>query len=230
ISEFLNFDGEKLDAIYNGVSDHFFEDATRVQINIAQIRYKLPKAYIFLLGNTDPKKNIGRTLKAYELYRDNAAQPLPLVIADLSEENLIRLVHENEIDVEILPYIHLTGYVPNPDLPVLYKLSSLFLYVSNRESFGIPILEAMASGIPVITSNTSSMPEVAGKAAALANPFDFKDIAAKMVAVMEDQLWRTILIRKGLAHVQKFRWMETAEQILQMYTSVVQPQTQKVAA
>lgn len=217
IAELMELNNGRLEALYNGVSEHFFNKASRVQINVAQIKYSLPKNYIFLLGNTDPKKNIPRTLKAYEIYLEKAKNPLPLVIADFSRENLLLEVKENGISTETLTHIHLIGYVPNTDLPAVYQLSSLFLYTSTRESFGIPILEAMASGVPVITSNTAAMPEVAGLSAALANPFDSSDMADKMIRVLENETLKENLISRGKNRVQEFRWEKTAEKLLEVY-------------
>jgi len=217
IAELMEINNGRLEALYNGVSEHFFNKANRVQINAVQIKYSLPKNYIFLLGNTDHKKNIPRTLKAYETYLEKAKNPLPLVIADFSRENLLLEVKENGISTETLTHIHLIGYVPNTDLPAVYQLSSLFLYTSTRESFGIPILEAMASGVPVVTSKTAAMPEVAGMSAALANPYDSQDIADKMLRVLENETLKENLKARGYNRVQKFRWEKTAEKLMEVY-------------
>jgi glycosyltransferase involved in cell wall biosynthesis len=223
IADFFGVTDGKLDAVYNGVSDHFFTQPNKVQINIAKIKYKLPKAYILFLGNTDPKKNIPRTLKAYEIYREKSNNPLPLVIADFSKENLVKVAQENGIHMETITHVHLIGYVPNPDLPVLYKLSSLFLYTSTRESFGIPILEAMACGIPVVTSNAASMPEVSGISAALANPLDSHDIADKMCRILSNTELKEKLIQRGLKRAENFRWNDTAMEVLRVYGAISIP-------
>jgi glycosyltransferase involved in cell wall biosynthesis len=220
ISDFLEISESNLDAVYNGVSDHFFKKANIVQINSIKIKYKLPSEYIFLLGNTDPKKNISRTLKAYELYRMQSSNPLPLVIADYSEESLMKEVHENGLKNETLNFIYLVGYVQNTDLPVMYQLCSLFLYTSIRESFGIPILEAMASGVPVITSKISALPEIAGHAAMLIDPYNEQDMADKVTLVLSNEIFSDQLIIRGLQRVQQFRWEKTGETILNIYNSL----------
>jgi glycosyltransferase involved in cell wall biosynthesis len=126
----------------------------------------------------------------------------------------------NGINEDIMPLIHLIGYVQNSDLPFIYQLSTAFIYPSTRESFGIPILEAMACGVPVLTSNTASMPEVAGDAALFMNPFDIFDIAKNILEITENKETRAILIKKGLARVETFRWFKTAEKLMDVYQQV----------
>lgn len=222
IVDYFSTNESMIETLYNGVSEHFFKKANSVQINTAKYKYHLPDNYIFLLGNTDPKKNIPRTLKAFELYYDNAENPLPLVIADYSLEMLMKEVDNKNIKPETVENIHLIGYVSNTDLPVVYQLSSLFLYPSVRESFGIPILEAMASRVPVITSNTSAMPEVAGNAAVLINPFDYEDIAQKIDSVLSNNQTSLHYIIKGLSRVEQFKWKNSGLKLLSIYKKLFQ--------
>lgn len=219
ISESIHFENNILDTIYNGVSEHFFIQSTDGQLSFAKYRYHLPDSFMFLLGNTDPKKNIARTLQAYDIYRKRVENPVPLVIADFSNETLMKELQLNDINEDIIPLIHLIGYVQNSDLPFIYQLSTAFLYPSTRESFGIPILEAMACGIPVLTSNTASMPEVAGDAALYMNPFDIFDIAKNIIEITENKETRENLIAKGLKRVENFRWFKTAEKLIEVYKS-----------
>lgn len=97
----------------------------------------------------------------------------PLLIADLSEDKLDAILREQRIE-EIKPFLSYPGYIPNTDLAYLYNGAFAFLYTSLRESFGIPLLEAMACGTPVITGNTSAMPEIAGEGGILVDPLSEK--------------------------------------------------------
>jgi glycosyltransferase involved in cell wall biosynthesis len=96
----------------------------------------------------------------------------------------------------------------------------LFLYTSIRESFGIPILEAMASGVPVITSKISALPEIAGHAAMLIDPYNEQDMADKVTLVLSNEIFSDQLIIRGLQRVQQFRWEKTGETILNIYNSL----------
>jgi glycosyltransferase involved in cell wall biosynthesis len=127
----------------------------------------------------------------------------------------------NEIgDADILNHIHFTGYVPNKELPAIYSLASLFLYPSLRESFGIPLVEAMACGVPVITSNTSSMPEIAQDAALIADPFKPETIAEAIQQLWNDKTLQQSLIAKGIERAKHFSWDANARLTLQVYEEV----------
>jgi glycosyltransferase involved in cell wall biosynthesis len=115
----------------------------------------------------------------------------------------------------------LLGYVDDARLATLYQASSVLLFASFEEGFGIPILEAMAAGVPVVTSNVSSMPEVGGEAALYADPHDARDIAAQVRRAVEDSGLRSSLVQKGLARTGEFTWRRTAEATLAVYEELL---------
>jgi glycosyltransferase involved in cell wall biosynthesis len=117
--------------------------------------------------------------------------------------------------------VKLLGYIDDAQLARLYQAASVFLFPSLEEGFGIPVLEAMASGVPVVTSNVSSMPEVGGKAALYVDPHDPADIAQKVVQAVEDSALRPELVHKGLARASEFTWRRTAEATLAVYEEVL---------
>jgi glycosyltransferase involved in cell wall biosynthesis len=168
------------------------------------------------LGNTDPKKNTKNVLKAYADYIQMYGPTHKLVMLDYDYEALVGLL--NEINApELIKQIHLTGYVVNDDLPAIYNQSDLFLYPSLRESFGIPMLEAMACGIPVITSNTSSMPEISGGAAILVDPFQPEELTFAINHVLSDQKLRLKLREAGFKQASQFSWQKMASKVLEIY-------------
>ena len=112
------------------------------------------------------------------------------------------------------------GYIVNKDLPFIYNSAFAFLYTSLRESFGIPLLEAMASGTPVITSNTSSMPEIGGPHVILVNPENPEEIAEKMLQLENDDDFYSKQEQIGLERAKLFSWRQTAEELLAVYESV----------
>ena len=140
--------------------------------------------FLFFLGNTDPKKNAARTLKAYALYYP--------------------------------------GYIGNKDLATLYNAAFAFLYPSLRESFGIPILEAMACGTPVVTGNVSAMPEVAGKGAILVDPQEPKKIADALLRLENDATLYQQQVNYSLERVKLFSWKHTAEEYVKIYHCIHQ--------
>ncbi len=174
IAEQLKLSSEKLVAVYNGVGKHFAPVASE------------EKSYIFFLGNTDPKKNTERVLRAYSHYLHISDKKMPLLIADLNIQYVKGLIEKEGIR-GIIDKINTPGYINNSDLPGIYSKAFVFLYPSLRESFGIPILEAMACGTPVVTSCTSAMPEIAGNAALLVDPNNEKEIAEAIVKIENDK-------------------------------------------
>lgn len=211
---------DKLSVIHNGVGEHFKRISDSKQLEAVHKKYKLPRHFLFCLGNTDPKKNTPAMLKAFALFRQKESQSkyesYKLVLPDY-EENRLMQVLDDIGHSEIREHIVMTGYVPNSDMPALYSLCELFLYPSLRESFGLPILEAMACGAPVITSSTSSMPEVAGEAALLVDPSDSAAIAAAVERVLGDEALNRELRAEGLKRAACFSWRKMAENYFQLY-------------
>lgn len=206
----------RLVAIYNGVGEHFKPIDNKKLLNEIRNRYNLPERYFFFLGNTDPKKNTKGTLKAYSDFVKKNGDDIKLVMLDYEEEALMSLLSEIG-DEEIRKNIHLTGYVVNTDLPAIYNMCEVFLYPSLRESFGIPMLEAMRCGVPVVTSNTSSMPEVSGDAAIIVNPFKPEEITSGIEKILNNEDLRRELIEKGYKQAAKFSWKTMAEDVLKLY-------------
>ena len=113
------------------------------------------------------------------------------------------------------------GFVPDATLAALYRLASVFVFPSLYEGFGLPPLEAMASGTPVITSNVSSLPEVVGDAALLIDPTSPDAIAAAMTRVLEEPELRADLIRRGHERVKAFSWARSVARTREVYTEVL---------
>jgi len=206
----------RLAAVYNGVSGHFKSVTDQVELHRVKEKYHLPGRYFFFLGNTDPKKNTKGVLKGFSDFLKQTGNDMHLVMLDYDQYELEQLLDEIG-DTALINRIILTGYVVNTDLPAIYSQSEVFLYPSLRESFGIPMLEAMACGVPVITSNTSSMPEVAGDAALLIDPYKPEEITAAMVRVITDKKLQAEMISKGFAQAAKFSWKAMAQHVLEIY-------------
>lgn len=212
----LGIPESRMAMIYNGYNEWFrpVQDEQYVYQ-----KYIDNPGYFFFLGNTDPKKNTERTLIAYSKYLEKSSIKRKLLMADLDHEYLKGIVGRNHIE-NITNNIVMPGYIINKDLPFIYNGAFAFLYTSLRESFGIPLLEAMACGTPVITSNTSSMPEIGGPNAILVNPENPDEIAEKMLQLENDEDFYSRQEKIGLERAKLFSWRLTAEQLLNVYESV----------
>ena len=212
----LNIPQEKMVMIYNGYNEWFKPMTDAEQI---YKKYIDESGYFFFLGNTDPKKNTERTLIAYAKYLEKSSVKRKLLMADLDKQYLNDIVERNHLE-KMMESVVMPGYIINSDLPYIYNNAFAFLYTSLRESFGIPLLEAMACGIPVITSNTSSMPEIGGPDAILVNPENPDEIVEKMLQLEEDDMFYRKQTDIGLVRAQQFSWQQTAEHLLNLYEKV----------
>lgn len=211
----FDIDRSKIMVTYNGIGDHF-RKMDFIESDKIRKLYKLPKRYALFLGNTDPKKNLIGVIKAMWILFQQGKMNFHLVMPDFGRDELMKILKSFSAE-SFIDKIHLTGYVPNHDLPGIYNQALFFLYPSIRESFGIPILEAMACHCPVITSNTSSMPEVAGDAALLINPHNYHEIAEASIRILEDKTLRSTLIHKGADRYPSFSYRQSAYIVLDAY-------------
>lgn len=211
----LNIPEHKMAMIYNGYNEWF----KPIPKNTVFQKYMPEEGFLFFLGNTDPKKNTERTLVAYSKYLERSGMKRPLLMADLDREYLNGIISRNHIE-NIREKIKMPGYIPNSDLPYIYNSAFAFLYTSLRESFGIPLLEAMACGTPVVTSNTSSMPEIGGDNAILVDPQNADEIADALIRLETDEQFFQQQKEWGLERAKLFSWRNTAEQLLELYQDV----------
>lgn len=204
---------------YNGVDSRFgpslHPEETASKLRCAGI----DGPYILYLGKIQKHKNVGRLLEAYQQYRTVSKAPLPLVLAG-REQGASAPVAEIINRLELGPYIKRLGYVPNDLVPELYRGAHAFVFPSLWEGFGIPVVEAMASGTPVITSSATSLPEIAGNAALVVNPESPGEIAAALLRLESEPGLRDNLIRKGQERAKVFSWRTCAASTLDAYRSL----------
>ncbi len=192
--------------------------ATVVQQGLARLGLRQP--YILAVGTLQPRKNLGRTLAAFEeLCRAGFPHRLVLVgrrgwLADPIFAAITRP------DSPAYGRVDLTDYLPDADVPIVYNGATVLAFPSLSEGFGLPALEALACGLPVLTSNTSSLPEVVGDAALTVNPLDSAAIATGLATLLRDESLRQTLRERGLARAAQFSWGQTARQTLAVLTTV----------
>jgi glycosyltransferase involved in cell wall biosynthesis len=220
ILERINIDDRKIRVIYNGIDENRFRINNDLP-NLEQIkhRYNLPQKFILFLGNTSARKNALNVIDAYTRYASKTQMPVAIVTPGLPEKFIINhlttLGQEDKRKYFITP-----GYIEDRDLATLYSLSTLFLYPSLSEGFGMPLVEAMACGTPVVTSNISCLPEIAGDAALLVNPSDADEIANTISRLLDNQTLRMSKIADGLMNAKRFSWDKTADQVYEVYDRV----------
>ena len=205
---------ERVHVVYLGVDPHFAQhrpEATRAVLQ----RYQLAPGYLLFVGAISGRKNTARLVQAYAQSRLHPARPLVLVGAmSYRGADTIEAISQCGLS----KHIRLLGYVPDEDLPALYAGAGCFVFPTLCEGFGMPILEAMASGIPVLTSTTGAAPEVSGGWAVTVNPYDVEAIADGIARTLETPAPR---LAQARAHARAFTWERCASQTLSIYRSVV---------
>jgi len=216
ILRFFDIDPAKIAVIPNAYDERFAIEPAEEAVVGARERYQLHDEFVLYAGNVKPHKNLERLIDAFQIVRSRGLDRLKLVLIgdEISRyAALRRAVHRHRLH----QYVRFLGYLPGETLAVLYRLAGVFVFPSLYEGFGLPPLEAMASGTPVVTSNVSSLPEVAGDAALLVDPTDPAAIADGMYRVLTDEQLRASLRQKGLARARQFSWAASIRQVHDIY-------------
>ena len=218
ILRFVDTPPGKIDVIYNAYDERFAIEPREEEMARVRERYQLHDEFVLYAGNVKPHKNLERLIDAFHLVRQRLDHlKLVLIGDDISKYTALRrAVHRHQLH----NYVRFLGYLPEETLAVMYRLAGVFVFPSLYEGFGLPPLEAMASGTPVVTSNVSSLPEVAGNAAVLVDPYDPQAIADGIYGVLTDPLKRRDLVLRGIARAGQFSWEQSVRRIRAIYGEV----------
>jgi glycosyltransferase involved in cell wall biosynthesis len=221
VGRYLHIDESRVIVIPWGCEERFQPTGDPARYAVVQRRYRLPERYALFLGTLEPRKDIVTLLHAFSILQaEQCAADVKLVIAGghgWGYDEVLTTCTSLGLHDEV----QFTGFVKEEDLPEVYRGAQLFVYPSLCEGFGLPILEAMASGVPVITSNASAMPEVAGQAAILVEPKHPEALASAMAEVLSDEQLAHHLRCKGLQRAGQFSWEAVARQTLGVYAALL---------
>jgi glycosyltransferase involved in cell wall biosynthesis len=210
---------EKIKFIYLGVSDGFSnkKSCSPEELDRVRKKYRLPDSFVLYVGRLNYRKNIHNLIKAFQFVPDKNVK---LVLAgnyDWKMFDVQQLVRSYGLEEKVL----LPGFIDDKDLPCLYAMSKLFCFVSFDEGFGLPPLEAMASGTPVIVADKGSLPEVCGKSALYVDPNNPQTIGATISNLIHNDTQLSILRERGLIQAASFSWKNTALAYLALFNQVV---------
>lgn len=207
--EHVSMDENRVVVIPNGV-DHCFTPQSGESVRHMRSELNLPSGrYVLCVATLEPRKNIPRLLQAWTRIVDELPDDVWLVLTGKQGQAEL-FAKLSGLDV-LPPRVHLTGHVADEYLPALYAGALVFAFPSLYEGFGLPPLEAMASGVPVLTGNLTSLPEVVGDAGIMVDPTNVDEIAGGMLELIENESLRKELIPKGLARAAQFSWDDTAK-------------------
>ena len=175
--------------------------------------------YCLYVGTIEPRKNLEALLDAYSRLPHAERQRWPLVLTGYRGWRSEQL-HARIATAVAAGWARYLGFVEADELPLIYAGARLFVFPSLYEGFGLPVLEAMASGIPVVCSNASTLPEVAGDAAAMCEPQDVDTLSQLIAAGLEDETWRAGARCRGLLRAADFSWQRCARETAAVYREV----------
>jgi glycosyltransferase involved in cell wall biosynthesis len=219
ILRFVDIPPGKIDVIYNAYDERFRDVPNEEAVARVRERFQLQDQFVLYAGNVKPHKNLERLIEAFHLVRSRGLDHLKLVLIgdEISKYTALRrAVHRHQLH----KYVRFLGFLPLDTLAVLYRLAGVFVFPSLYEGFGLPPLEAMASGTPVVTSNVSSLPEVAGNAAVLVDPYSASAIADGIYRVLTDDTLRMDLKRRGIERATQFSWESSVRRVREIYGQI----------
>ncbi|MFA6594550.1 MAG: glycosyltransferase family 1 protein [Candidatus Buchananbacteria bacterium] len=208
--DLLRLPAEKIRVVYLGAGEEYRQEIPPEELEAIKERYDLPEKFLLFVSSPEPRKNLLGVLRSLDKLPE-----VNLVVAGAGgwkNRQELRII-KNSGNVKMI------GYVPEADKPALYRLARALVYPSFYEGFGLPILEALASGCPVIAGNNSSQGEVLGDCGLLVDPYDINSIAEAM-----SELWRNDTLRvefsiRGRERAKMFDWDKTAGETLKSIVS-----------
>lgn len=180
-----------------------------------------PGNYVLSVGTLEPRKNLTALFAAYAGLPIALRKHYPLVVAGMKGWNTEALMKSAQELIQ-RDELRLLGYVKDELIPPLYAGAAAFCYPSRYEGFGLPALEAMASGVPVITSNRTSLPEVVGDAGLMTDPDDVDTLREHLRQLLEDRTYAQALGQRGQIRAQTFSWERCARETFSVYQKVMQ--------
>ena len=182
---------------------------------IARVRhmYGLRAPYLLSVATLHPHKNLQMLLEAYAMLKQTDPESPSLVLTGL-RGMAAEAIERSIAAMGLTNDVRITGWVGDADMPALFQGASVFVLPSRYEGFGLPVLEAMASGVPVVTTTATSLPEVAGDAALLVDPDDREGFVSALSRILTDADLRHSLVDKGCMRARQFTWSKTAGTIL----------------
>ncbi|MBT4764030.1 glycosyltransferase family 4 protein [bacterium] len=219
IVEKYNLSLDRIEVTYMGIDHKLWkkQDEKKVKNYLRENNFNLP--YFVYLGRLTAKKNVPGLIEAYNIFRKQIARPHNLYLIGfkgfdfkLIEKAISSSPYSNEIKV--------LGYTPSKELPIIFAGAEALVFPSFYEGFGIPVIEAMASGCPVITSNLTALPEVVAGSGILVDPRNKEDIAKAMEKIVSDNNFKEELRLKGLSRAKEFTWLKCAKKTLEIIENI----------
>ncbi len=216
IIHYFNIPENRIEVIYQNSDPVFKKDYSETEKQKVRSVYNLPEKYLLNVGTIETRKNLLLVVKAL-----NQLDPGIQLVVIGKETSYI-----NEINTFISRYglaerIHFLKNVDSKDLPLIYQQAEIFIYPSEFEGFGIPIIEALHSGVPVIAAKGSCLEEAGGSGSIYIDPDDHLELAEQIIMVIGNNMKKQAMIRAGFEHLKDFADEKIAEKYINLYQNIL---------
>jgi len=205
----------KIAVVYEGVDCGLF-----LSMNSSK-NAKTEQPYILFLSTLFGYKNADKLIRAFSKLKEKHKIPHNLKIVGKDPEDNMKRLKNLSNEFGISESVFFTGLINHHEVKGLYQNADVFVFPSAVETFGLPVLEAMASGTPVVASNRTSVPEIVGDAGVIVDPDDIAELADAILRVLSDKGLQNSLIQKGYRRAKKFSWDKTARKTLEIFEEVL---------
>ena len=221
IIRLLRVPPEKVQVVYLAADESYHPVSDGDVLHGVQQKYHLPEQYVLYLGGFDARKNVSFLLQAYARLALEWPEVPHLVIAGrLPEEDseFFPDPHRWIDNLDLSDRVALIGWVDEEDKPALYSGARVFVFPSDYEGFGLPVLESISCGTPAVVTEVGSLPEIVGDGGIRVPVGDLDGLTEAMSSILRDPELQETLRRKGLEHAAQFGWERTAEQMVSIYS------------
>lgn len=218
LEQFPRLSRDHVFVTYEASSPLFHKISNSLELQAVRSRHSLSKPFILFVGTLKAHKNVPALIRALKILRETKGVDHELVLVGRKDEQnrlLLDMIKQNA-------FVRYLGELSDPEVAVLYNCAEVFVLPSFCEGFGLPAIEAMASGTPVIVSNRSSLPEIVGSAGLIFDPLKVDALCELLYNVLNNDELRKKMITLGLARAGEFSWRTTAEQTMDVYRKVLE--------
>ncbi len=214
IIHFFGIDEKKIRVVYQSCSDIFHQEINPMMLMTVRVKYQLPEKFILNVGTIEQRKNVFQIVKALK----NIDENIPLVLIGKSTpyvDEIKQYLIKHNLEHRVI-FLHKIAF---DELPIVYYLSSLFIYTSRFEGFGIPIIEALQCGVPVIAATGSCLEEAGGPSSVYVSPDDVPALTKAINKLLAED--NTEQITAGKEYAKKFEHANIAKELMQVYQELV---------